>query len=154
MATELPKVFADTNVWASILWTSSSATQAVALLTAGRAPLIVSNMVIEELARFVAREEGRRPRLGQLYRAWVGGRAPWAVVLPDPDRDAVERLFGKVPNEDGPVVAAALAAGATYFLTGDHALLAALPSVGLQPLTPAAVLQLHASDDWPWKRSR
>lgn len=56
MATKRHKVFVDTDVWASILGKNGGATQAVALLAVSRAPLLLSETVLEELARFVRRE--------------------------------------------------------------------------------------------------
>jgi len=151
MAAEPRRVFVDTNVLASILWKPGSATHAVALLAAGRAPTLVSETVLDELARFVHREGARRPAIVGQHRVWLQKQAPWSDVLPDPDRNAIERLLGRVPTEDAPVVAAALAGGATYLLSGDRGLLAALPSVGLRALAPSDVRRLHASGDWPWE---
>lgn len=47
-------------------------------------------------------------------------------------------------------MAAAVAGASAYLVSGDRALLAALPGVGLRGLAPAEVIRLHGSEDWPW----
>lgn len=71
MAAKRRRVFADTNVWASTLWKRGSATQAVALLAAGGAPPLVSDTVLEELARFVRRQAVKRPDIASQHHVWL-----------------------------------------------------------------------------------
>lgn len=47
-------------------------------------------------------------------------------------------------------MAAAPAAGARFFVTGDRGLLETLPGLGLRALSPGDVGALHACEDWPW----
>ena len=151
MDTKRHRVFVDTNVWASILWKPGSATaRAVALLREGRVSILVSETVLEELARFVRRDAVRRPAIVSRHRGWLEAEAPWSEVLPDPSPAAVARLIARVPTEDAVVAAAALAGGAEFLLTGDSRFLAALPAIELRPLSPAEVLRLHASGESPW----
>lgn len=104
--------------------------------------------MLHELQRFVGREDWRLG-LSSRFVAWRMN-PPWTEVLPAPAAEQTQRLAGRVPSEDEPVVAAALAARVPYFVTGDRRLLAALPGVGLRPLAPADIIALHASGDWPW----
>lgn len=114
------KVFVDSNVWASALGTKGLCRDLVLLLLqkqgAGQLVICISDTVIEETQRvlrdkFRVSEEAQAAANDVLLLCTVAAPGSWQPPsgFPDPD--------------DAPLVAAALALGADWFVTGDKALL-------------------------------
>lgn len=114
------KVFVDTNVWASALATKGLCRDLVLLLLkkqgAGQDRLFVSEAVIEETLRvlrdkFRATAEAQAAAGDVLSLCTVAAPGGWEPPADFPDPD------------DAPLIAAALAVSADWFVTGDKALL-------------------------------
>jgi putative PIN family toxin of toxin-antitoxin system len=114
------KVFVDSNVWASALGTKGLCRDLVLLLLqkqgAGQLVICISDTVIEETQRvlrdkFRVSEEAQAAANDVLLLCTVAAPGGWQPPSDFPDPD------------DAPLVAAAIAVGADWFVTGDQALL-------------------------------
>lgn len=110
------KVFLDTNVWLSARFRPGLCAQLLdALLEAGLIPLL-DERVVEEFQRIAA---GKLKVEAALLSRTMDFFHRYATVLP-----AATVPADNVPDpDDAWIVAAALAAGADWFVTGDRALL-------------------------------
>ena len=120
MATSrIPRVFLDTNVIISGLHSRDGApAQILHLHSTGAIRAVVSQLVLEEAVR-VAR--AKLPAIQHRLRDWLFAATPEVAAEPR-DNDVVE-VAAVVNFDDAPIVAAALAAGVDYFVTGDRRLL-------------------------------
>ncbi|MFN3829770.1 MAG: putative toxin-antitoxin system toxin component, PIN family [Tepidimonas ignava] len=136
------KTFLDTNVWISAFATKGLARELVTLVldlnASGELTLLISDAVQQETARVLREKFGLDPAAIDTaldVQAMAATCVPATAGLlptdiPDPD--------------DAPILAAALAAGADLFVTGDKALLA-LGAVESMPIVEprAAYLKLR-----------
>lgn len=135
------KLFFNSNVWVSALGTRGLCAELASLVLrlheGGNLELLISAAVREEVRRILRDKFGAsRADLSAadavLDLATAVGPAPWTppAGFPDPD--------------DAPLVAAAIAAGADRFVTGDRALLAIGTVEGLRLVDPrAAYIELR-----------
>jgi putative PIN family toxin of toxin-antitoxin system len=125
------RVFVDTNVWLSARFGSGLCADLIDGLIEGGIDVLADPRVVGEFRR-IARDKFGVPRdllddAMEFFRVHVGivaeAEAPSAGV-PDPD--------------DAWIVAAAIASGATWFVTGDKALLALGRIDAMELLDPRA----------------
>lgn len=138
--TEL-RAFLDTNVIFSGLYSSRGAPRKILeYFIAGRIKVVVSQQVLEELVRtFKAKLPEGLPALKRLLL----NVAP--EVCADPSAETV-LLWKKVLQPgDAAILAAAVAAEADYFVTGDSHFLenpAIMQDTGLKIITPAQLVKM------------
>jgi predicted nucleic acid-binding protein len=132
-----PSVFIDANVLFSGVRATGTPAEVLALHAAGLIKMTVSRQVVEELVRTLRRKETRALPVAM---AFFDGAPP--VLAQDPHENDVDRLSGRINQDDAPIVAAALAADVQYFVTGDRQLISELKSIGppFAVLTPRELL--------------
>ena len=124
------KVFPDTNVWLSGLLGSGLCARLFDALVMADCDIIVGESVLEEFFR-IAESKFRMPN-DDITSLIVFMREQ--TVVP-----CVEMPMEGIPDpDDAPIIAAALAAGADLFVTGDKALLELGQVEGLPIVTPRA----------------
>jgi predicted nucleic acid-binding protein len=112
---EAPRVFLDANVLFSAAWSPGGLSALIVELgRVGRIELVTSRLAVIEAQRNL---EAKRPMaLGQLEVALRS-----ILVVNEPGEAAVERLAPRsLSPKDRPLLAAAIAAHATHFVTGDR----------------------------------
>lgn len=110
------RAFLDTNVWLSARFRPGLCAQLLEMLVEAGAVILLDERVHSEF-RWIARDKLHVDE-SALARADVFFQE-YAVIVP-----AVEHAAPNVSDtEDARIVAAALAAGSTWFVTGDKALL-------------------------------
>ena len=118
-AADRPRVFLDTNVLVSALYSAGGPPAAILRLhIEDRITIVVSQLVVEELIRAVHR---KLPDALPLLRELLLSTPP--EVVPDPSADEIQRLAPGLNRSDAPVLAAAVNAGADYLVSGDAAFL-------------------------------
>jgi putative PIN family toxin of toxin-antitoxin system len=118
-AADRPRVFLDTNVLVSGLYSQSGPPAEILRLHAhGRIRIILSRQVLEEL---VATMEAKLPAALPALRTFLVNAPP--EVVPDPSADEIQRFAPHVNRSDAPLLAAAVMASVDYFATGDSAFL-------------------------------
>lgn len=129
-------VFLDANVLFSAAWRADSGLKR--LWSLPDIELVTSAYAVEE-ARRNLEDEDRRKRFGALLRRV-------RVVAEAPDLEATRRALpddAPLPPDDLPILAAAIAAGATHLLTGDRRHFGELYGErvgGMRILKPASIL--------------
>ena len=114
-AADRPRVFLDTNVLVSALYSAAGPPAAILRLHVDeRITIVVSQLVVEELVRAIHR---KLPDALPLLRELLLNTPP--EVVPDPSADEIQRLAPGVNRSDAPVLAAAVNAGADYLASGD-----------------------------------
>jgi putative PIN family toxin of toxin-antitoxin system len=110
------RVFLDTNVLFSALYSSVGAPNAILeAYLRGQIEVVVSRQVLEELVRTVHQ---KRPQLvTRLY--FFLQQAPFEVQ-PDPAPDEVTRWEQVIHSADAPILAAAIAARPDFLITGNR----------------------------------
>ena len=135
-----PRVFLDTNVIFSALYSPTGPPADILRLHIdGRIQMVVSQQVLEELAHTIA---AKLPAAAAAVQTLLFSAPP--EVVPDPPLAAVKRRSQLVGPLDAPVIAAALEAGADYFVTGDQGLLAKADEIareGIAALSPRQFIQ-------------
>lgn len=118
-AADRPRVFLDTNVLVSALYSTGGPPGAILRLHVDeRITIVVSQLVVDELIRAINRKlPGALPHL----REFLLNTPP--EIVPDPTAADVARLAGTVNFMDAPVLTAAVNAGADYLVSGDVAFL-------------------------------
>ena len=113
-----PSVFVDANVlFSGVRATAGPPAEILALHAAGLITIVISRQIVEELVRNLRKKE---PAALPVAIAFFDGAEP--ILASDPDEGAVDRLAGHVNANDAPIVATALTAEITYFVTGDRQL--------------------------------
>ena len=116
-ATDRPRVFLDTNVLVSALYSSGGPPAAILRLHVDeRITLVVSQLVVDELIRAIRR---KLPDALPLLREFLLNTPP--EVVPDPSAEEIKRFAPGVNRSDAPVLTAAVNAGADYLVSGDVA---------------------------------
>lgn len=103
----MDRVFLDANVLFSAAYGSSSLLRFWELARSGKIKLLTSNYALEEAQRNLDNGNQRR-RLEDLSKE--------LTLVPEPPPDV--SCPGSLPEKDRPLLAAALCAGATHFVTG------------------------------------
>lgn len=118
-AADRPRVFLDTNVLVSALYSSGGPPAVILRLHVDeRITIVVSQLVVDELIRAINRKlAGALPHL----REFLLNTPP--EVVTDPSADEIQRFAPGVNRSDAPVAAAAIAAGTEYMVSGDVAFL-------------------------------
>lgn len=138
-ASSRPRVFLDTNVLVSALYSAEGPPgQILKLHAADRITVVISQLVLDELLRSIRR---KFPQVLPDLRGFLLSAPP--EIVPDPPPDEVDRLSATVNFDDAPILAAALAAEVDAFVTGDAALLrqAKRLHTSIRLLTPAQFLK-------------
>ena len=118
-ARDRPRVFLDTNVLVSALYSADGPPATILRLhVEDRITIVVSQLVVEELVRAIQR---KLPDALPLLRELLLNTPP--EVVPDPSADEIQRLAPGVNRSGAPVLAAAVNAGADYLVSGDAAFL-------------------------------
>ena len=118
-AADRPRVFLDTNVLVSALYSADGPPGAILRLHVDeRITIVVSQLVLDELIRAIRR---KLPDTLPALRTFLVNAPP--QVVPDPAAADLDRLGGAVNPDDAPVLAAAVNAGADYLVSGDVAFL-------------------------------
>ncbi|MDP2675051.1 MAG: putative toxin-antitoxin system toxin component, PIN family [Dehalococcoidia bacterium] len=118
-AADRPRVFLDTNVLVSALYSAGGPPAAILRLhVEDRITIVVSQLVVEELIRAIHR---KLPDALPLLREFLLNTPP--EVVPDPSADEIQRFAPDVNRSDAPVLAAAVNADADYLVSGDVAFL-------------------------------
>jgi putative PIN family toxin of toxin-antitoxin system len=138
-----PRVFFDTNVLFSALYSSrGKAAELVRSALAGEIDIVISQEVISELSRNLAR---KGPHLLGAMRELVLASA--IEIVPDPPDKEITRWRDAGLGTDAPIVAAALMAEVDYLCTGDQRLLdraSLIERAGLRVVTPGELLEALA----------
>lgn len=131
------RVFLDTNVWLAARFGRGLCAELLELLVANEAELLVDAQVLSEFRRIAANKFGvPEPVLRQAERFF----AEFVTLVPSTPGP----LAGVADPDDAPILAAALAAGADLFVTGDKALVALGAVEGMPVVDPrAAYLKLR-----------
>ena len=118
-AADRPRVFLDTNVLVSALYSADGPPAAILRLHVDeRITIVVSQLVVEELIRAIRR---KLPDALPPLREFLLTTPP--EVVPDPSGDEIQRFAPAVNRSDAPVLAAAVNADADYLVSGDVAFL-------------------------------
>jgi len=118
-AADRPRVFLDTNVLVSALYSADGPPAAILRLHVDeRITIVVSQLVVEELIRAIRR---KFPDALPPLREFLLTTPP--EVVPDPSGDEIQRFAPAVNRSDAPVLAAAVNADADYLVSGDVAFL-------------------------------
>ena len=121
-ASARPRVFLDTNVVFSALHSPTGApAEILRLHIDGNIQMVVSQQVLEELARTISTE---LPQAVDSVQTLLLSTPPF--VVPDPPRPLVDRWSQAVGLADAPVIAAAVEPRVDYFVTADRRLPAKL----------------------------
>ena len=136
------RVFADTSVLFAAVYSATGYARELVLLAAdGQLQIILSEDVIQEIERNLARKAS-------------AALPAWSVLLdvispeivPSPDIDMVRATARYTEPKDAPIIAAALVAGCDYVVTFDQKHLLLRPEVaeesGLRIVTPEVVVRL------------
>jgi putative PIN family toxin of toxin-antitoxin system len=136
-----PRVFLDTNVIFSGLYSSRSAPGAILEhFVKGRISVVISQQVLEEVIRVI--KEKLPEALPTLKRLLVN--APPEIEA-DPSPEAVRQWTKVIPPADAAILAAAIAAKPDYFITGDNHFLEnhiIIEKSGLNITSPAQFIKL------------
>jgi len=118
-AADRPRVFLDTNVLVSALYSADGPPAAILRLHVDeRITIVVSQLVVEELIRAIRRKlPDALPPLRELLLNMPPG------VVRDPSGDEIQRFAPGVNLSDAPLLAAAVNAGVDYLVSGDLAFL-------------------------------
>jgi len=118
-AADRPRVFLDTNVLVSALYSADGPPGAILRLHVDeRITIVVSQLVVDELIRAIRR---KFPDALPLLREFLLNTPP--EVVPDPTGEEIQTFAGGVNRSDAPLLAAAVMAGVDYLATGDSAFL-------------------------------
>jgi putative PIN family toxin of toxin-antitoxin system len=141
MVSDKPRVFLDTNVIFSGLYSSQRAPGAILeYFIEGRISVVVSQQVLEELIHTI--KEKIPKALPALKRFLIN--APPEVGA-DPSPEAIQRWAKKIHPADAAILAAAIEVKPDYFITGDHHFLEnpdIIEKSGLNIVSPAQFLKL------------
>src|SRR3972149_3772796 len=118
-AADRPRVFLDTNVLVSGLYSVTAPPGAILRLHADeRITIVVSQLVVDELIRAINR---KLPDALPLLRELLLNTPP--EVVPDPTPEEIQTFARGVNRSDAPLLAAAVIAGVDYLVRGDAAIL-------------------------------
>jgi len=136
-----PRAFLDTNVIFSALYSPSGPPADILRLhIEGKIQMVVSRQILEELARTIA---AKLPSAATATVQTFLLNAPPEVVA-DPPLPSVKRWARLVDPVDAPVIAAAVEAGADYFVTGDEGFLGKASEIakrGIAVLSPRQFIE-------------
>ena len=126
-----PRVFLDTNVIFSALYSPTGPPADILRLHIdGKIQIVVSQQVLEELARTIA---AKLPTAAAAVQTLLLKAPP--EVVPDPPPRIVKSWARLVDPVDAPVIAAASEAGADYFVTGDEGFLGKASQIAKRGIT-------------------
>ena len=133
------KVFFDTNVYVAEALLGGAAEQMVVATVEARWRLYCSGDVLDETERVLVEKLGFSRRFGRLTRERARRRS--SVVVPPASRHAV-------PHDpaDGPILRAAVAAGADLLVTNDRQLLALNPYESLRVISMTEYFDLLVNE--------
>lgn len=137
-AADRPRVFLDTNVLVSALYSAGGPPGAILRLHVDeRITIVVSQLVVDELIRAIHR---KLPDALPHLREFLLNTPP--EVVPDPTAEEIQTFARSVNRSDAPVLTAAVNAGADYLVSGDVAFLreARRLETGVALLTPRELL--------------
>jgi len=116
-AADRPRVFLDTNVLVSALYSADGPPGAILRLHAeDRIAIVVSQLVVEELIRAIRR---KLPDALPLLREFLLNTPP--EVVTDPTAGEIQTFAHGVNRADAPLLTAAVNARADYLVSGDVA---------------------------------
>jgi putative PIN family toxin of toxin-antitoxin system len=137
-AADRPRVFLDTNVLVSALYSADGPPGAILRLHVDeRITIVVSQLVVDELVRAIHR---KLPDALPPLRELLLNTPP--EVVPDPTAEEIQTFAHGVNRSDAPLLAAAVNAGADYLVSGDVAFLreARRLETGVALVTPRELL--------------
>ena len=118
-AADRPRVFLDTNVLVSALYSADGPPGAILRLHVDeRITIVVSQLVVDELIRAIHR---KLPDVLPPLRELLLNTPP--EVVPDPTAGEIQTFAHGVNRSDAPLLAAAVIAGVDYLVSGDAAFL-------------------------------
>jgi predicted nucleic acid-binding protein len=135
-------VFLDANVIFSALYSSKGAPNAILeAYVEGKIEVVISHQVIEETILNIQRK--KPDLLPNLY--FFLQQAPFEIQ-PDPSVEDIARWAKVINPPDAPILAAAIAAGPGFLVTGNtqHFTLEVAKKAKLRILTPAQFIQTFA----------
>jgi len=136
-----PRVFLDTNVIFSGLYSSHGAPGAILEhFVEGRIGVVVSQQVLEEVIRTI---KEKLPEALPALKTLLINAPP--EVGADPSPEAIQHWAKEIHPADAAILAAAIAAKPDYFITGDNHFLenkTIVEESGLNIVTPAQFLKL------------
>ncbi|MDD5701330.1 MAG: putative toxin-antitoxin system toxin component, PIN family [Dehalococcoidales bacterium] len=136
-----PRVFLDTNVIFSGIYSSQGAPGAILKhFVEGRISVVVSQQVLEEVIRTI--KEKLPEALPALKRLLVNA-PPEVGAAPSPE--AIQRWTNEIHPDDAIILSTAIAVKPDYFITGDSHFLenqTIRDRAGLDIMTPAQFLKL------------
>ena len=133
------KIFFDTNVYVAEALLGEAAEEMVTATERAGWRVFASVYLLDELERVLTEKLGFSRRLAVLSRQRTVRRTK--LVEPAASRHVVPQ-----DSDDGPILRAALAAGADYLVTNDRHLLALHPYEGLQILSMTDYRRLLAAE--------
>ena len=112
---KLPKVFLDANILFAAAYSSRGGSREIIRKgIAGELVIIVSSTVLEEAIRNL---QQKAPTAVETFMRFVGSLDP--QITEEPSKKEVEEIGQYINPEDAIVLAAAIKAGADYFVTLD-----------------------------------
>jgi len=144
------RVFVDTSVLFTAVYSSTGAARdLIRLALRGKVKLLVSQDVLDEVERNLAKKV---PQVIPVYHVFLATLA--LELIPLPSRAAVHEAEAYVAAKDAMIIAAAILAQPDYLVTYDRKHLLDRPEVaarsGLVIVTPDAVVQaVHNAEDTP-----
>ncbi len=144
------RVFVDTSVFFAAVYSSTGAARdLIRLALRGKVKLLVSQDVLDEIERNLAK---KAPQVVPVYHVFLATLA--LELIPPPSRAAVHEAETYVAAKDAMIIAAAILARPDYLVTYDHKHLLDPPEVaerfGLAIVTPDVVVQaVHNAEDTP-----
>jgi putative PIN family toxin of toxin-antitoxin system len=141
LAPDNPRVFLDTNVIFSALYSAKGApNEILSAFIRGEITVIISRQVLEELVRNISE---KLPAVLPVLKAMLVNAPP--EITPDPSLEEIKQWEEKLALGDAMVLAAAVSAKVDYFITGDNHFLASndlKEKAGIDIITPAQFLRL------------
>lgn len=141
LAPDNPRVFLDTNVILSGLYSAKGAPNVIlSAFIRDEITVVISRQVLEELVRNV---NLKLPSVLPALKAMLVNAPP--EITADPSLEEINQWDGKLALGDAAVLAAAVSAKVDYFITGDNHFLAShdvRKKAGIDIITPAQFLIL------------
>jgi len=115
MESEKCKVFIDSNVFISGLYSSeSNPGKIMNYFIRGKIDVFISQKVLNEIVRVISE---KIPRILPVLRKFLASYPPG--IIKDPGQKEIKKWYGIINKDDALILEAAISSGAEYLITGD-----------------------------------